>query len=79
MENRNPDIVGKAFYAELPQICRSVTIQQFTGALLIIHGSGDEVVPVSHGKRYYELMCEREALTELEIIDEADHTFNAVA
>ena len=75
----NPNIVGKAFYEELPNISPSKTIQQFTGPLLVIHGSGDETVPVSHGKRYYELMSEREALTELEIIDKADHTFNTVA
>ena len=55
-----------------------MTIQQFTGALLVIHGSGDDVVPVSHGKRYYELMRGRDALTELEIVDKADHTFNAI-
>ena len=75
----NPNIVGKAFYEELPHISPSVTIQQFTGALLVIHGSGDEVVPASHGRRYYELMKERDALTELEIVDKADHTFNTVA
>ena len=74
----NPNIVGKAFYEELPHISPSVTLQEFTGALLVIHGSGDDVVPVSHGKRYYELMRGRDTLTELEIIDKADHTFNAV-
>ena len=74
----NPNIVGKAFYEELPNISPSKTLQQFTGPLLVIHGSGDETVPVSHGKRYYELMCERDALTELQIIDKADHTFNTV-
>lgn len=75
----NPNIVGKAFYEELPDLFPSVTIQQFTGALLVIHGSGDDVVPVSHGRRYYELMEGRDALTELEIVDKADHTFNTVA
>ena len=74
----NPNIVGKAFYEELPNISPSIAIQQFTGALLVIHGSGDDVVPVSHGKRYYELMRGRDALTELEIVDKADHTFNAI-
>ena len=75
----NPNIVGKAFYEELPKISPSATLQAFTGALLVIHGSADDVVPVSHGKRYYELMCGRDALTELEIIDQGDHTFNTVA
>ncbi len=74
----NANVVGKAFYEELPNISPSSIIQQFTGPLLVIHGSADDVVPVSHGKRYYELMRERDALTELEIIDEADHTFNTV-
>ncbi len=75
----NPNIVGKAFYEELPNISPSALIQQFAGALLVIHGSGDDVVPVSHGKRYYELMRERDAPTALEIIDKGDHTFNTVA
>ena len=75
----NPNIVGKAFYEELPKISPSATLQQFAGALLVIHGSGDDVVPVSHGKRYYELMCGRDAPTALEIIDKGDHTFNTVA
>ena len=74
----NANVVGKAFYEELPEISPSKTIQQFTGQLLVIHGSGDETVPVSHGKRYYELMRGRDASTELEIIDKADHTFNTV-
>ena len=75
----NPNIVGKAFYEELPNISPSALIQQFTGAFLVIHGSADDVVPVSHGKRYYELMRERDAPTALEIIDKGDHTFNTVA
>ncbi len=75
----NANVVGKAFYEELPNISPSTLIQQFTGALLVIHGSGDETVPVSHGKRYYELMSERDALTALEIIDKGDHTFNTIA
>lgn len=75
----NPNIVGKAFYEELPKISPSATLQAFRGALLVIHGSADDVVPVSHGKRYYELMRGRDALTELEIIDQGDHTFNTVA
>ena len=74
----NANLVGKAFYEELPNLSPSNTIQGFTGPLLVIHGSGDETVPVSHGKRYYELMRERDALTELEIIDKGDHTFNTV-
>ncbi len=74
----NANVVGKAFYEELPNISPSRTIQQFTGPLLVIHGSADQAVPVSHGRRYYELMQGRDALTELEVIDGADHTFNTV-
>ncbi len=75
----NPNIVGKTFYEELPKISPSATIQAFTGALLVIHGNADDVVPVSHGKQYYELMRGRDAPTALEIIDQGDHTFNTVA
>ncbi len=74
----NANVVGKAFYEELPNISPSKTLQQFAGPLLVIHGSGDQAVPVSHGKRYYELMQGRDALTELEVIEGADHTFNTV-
>ena len=75
----NPNIVGASFYEELPEIRPSLSIQSFTGALLVIHGSGDDVVPASHGERYYELMRDRDAPTALEIIPKADHTFNTVA
>ena len=74
----NANVVGKAFYEELPNISPSNTIQQFTGPLLVIHGNADQAVPVSHGKRYYELMRARDTLTELEVLDGADHTFNTV-
>ncbi len=72
----NGNTVGAAFFEELPDIKPSIAIQQFAGALLIIHGENDETVPVSHGKQYYELMKSREASTEIEIVPDADHTFN---
>ncbi|MCZ6677402.1 MAG: alpha/beta fold hydrolase [Candidatus Poribacteria bacterium] len=75
----NGNLIGKAFFEELPQIQPSQRIQQFSGPLLIIHGDADETVPVTHGQRYYELMKDRAALTEIEIISQADHTFNAKA
>ncbi|MYB00247.1 alpha/beta fold hydrolase [Candidatus Poribacteria bacterium] len=74
----NANVVGNAFYAELPEISPSALIPQFSGALLVMQGRGDETFPVSHGRRYYELMRGRDALTELEIIDKGDHTFNTV-
>ena len=74
----NANVVGPQFYAELPQISPSTTLETYTGALLIIHGSGDDVVPVSHGHRYYTRMQNRQAPTALEIIEGADHTFNTI-
>ena len=75
----NGNTVGKAFFEELPQIKPSQEIQRFSGPLLIVHGDADETVPVTHGQRYYELMKDRDTPTEIEVIPQADHTFNAKA
>ena len=75
----NGNTVGQTFFEELPQIKPTALIQQFSGPLLIIHGDADETVPVIYGQRYYELMKDRGVSTEIEIIPQADHTFNATA
>jgi dipeptidyl aminopeptidase/acylaminoacyl peptidase len=75
----NGNTIGKAFIEELPQVRPSQEIQRFSGPLLIIHGEADEMVPVPHGQRYYELVKDRDALTEIAIIPQADHTFKAKA
>ena len=75
----NGNAIGQAFFGELPQVKPSTQIQKFSGSLLVIHGDSDETVPVAHGQRYYELMKGRDALTEIEIIPQANHTFNAKA
>ena len=75
----NGNTVGRAFFEELPHIKPSKQIQAFSGPLLILHGDNDETIPVIYGKRYYELMKDRDALTEIEVISQADHTFNAKA
>jgi hypothetical protein len=71
--------VGPAFFADIPRIKPSQEIQRFSGPLLIVHGTADETVPATHGRRYYELMRNRNAPTEIEMIPDADHTFNTKA
>lgn len=75
----NGDTVGNGFVEDLPQVKPSVRMQAFSGPLLVIHGDSDETVPVIFGQRYYALMKDRDALTEIEIIPGADHTFNTRA
>lgn len=47
----------------------------YKGKVLILHGSGDETVPVGTSDRYTKLYGDR---ADLKVIDRADHTFNSL-
>lgn len=48
------------------------TSAKYKGPALIIHGTGDRVVPYTYGERFHEIWPE----SELVIIDRADHGFS---
>ncbi|MDP9351509.1 MAG: alpha/beta fold hydrolase [Chloroflexota bacterium] len=50
-------------------------VTAYDGPALLVHGTGDTVVPASHSTRYQSAMSDR---AELELIEGADHVFSSV-
>ncbi len=47
------------------------TAEKFTGAVCVIHGKADRIVPYTYGERYHKIY----ANSELHLLDGADHGF----
>lgn len=47
----------------------------FAGRVLVIHGTGDELVPAEHGQRYKAALGDR---ADLELVEGADHVYSAL-
>lgn len=69
--------VGKKFLAEILNIKPLEEIKKRSIPVLIIHGSGDTVVPLQHAYDYYNGLKDTHKV-KLEIIEGADHTFNSI-
>ncbi len=69
--------VGKRFLEEIKNIKPLEELKKRNIPVLIIHGNGDMVVPIQHAYDYYHGLKETHK-TQLEIIEEADHTFNSI-
>ncbi len=64
--------ISKAFYNDAASIDPLRESLRYDGAVLIVHGANDPVVPVDHAHRYYAAFrCTK----KLHIVPEADHTF----
>ncbi len=64
--------VSKRFYEDAAKIDPLKEATRYDGAVLIVHGANDPVVPVDHAHRYHEAFrCTK----RLHIVPEADHTF----
>lgn len=64
--------VSRAFFDELPDVKPLEAAKAFNGRVLIIHGSDDQIVPVTDAYLYSEAFGEKALL---HIVDGADHTF----
>ncbi|HOP94169.1 MAG TPA: alpha/beta fold hydrolase [Dictyoglomaceae bacterium] len=69
--------LGKRFLAEIPNIKPLEELKKRSLPVLIIHGSGDPVVPIQHAYDYYNGIKDSHK-TNLEIIKDSDHTFNSI-
>lgn len=67
--------VAKKFYEDASRIDPLQEASRYSGAVLIVHGAKDPVVPVDHAHRYHEAF---QCTKRLHIIPEADHTFARV-
>lgn len=67
--------VSKKFYEDAAKIDPLREALRYDGAVLIIHGAKDTVVPVDHAHRYHSTF---QCTKKLHIIPDADHTFARV-
>lgn len=65
-------LLGKNFIEDIERINIYERAASYDKNLLIIHGSKDEVVPLSSSKRYIDIYGDK---SELKIIDGADHIY----
>jgi uncharacterized protein len=67
--------LGQDFIDDVRSLSIMEKTMEYQGEVLIIHGTGDTVVPVAVSKQYAGIFGKR---AELVILDEADHTFQGV-
>lgn len=70
-------LIGKKFVREIPRIDPLSAIKKYKGPTIIIQGTNDESVPLSHSLRYYELLKNKKCYVERYLIEGADHTFDS--
>lgn len=73
--NIGGNLVGPAFYRELPEIKPLEGARAFRGRVLILHGANDQVVRPDEG-RAYETAFVNAFRCEFRLIPEADHIFS---
>ncbi|MDA3939377.1 MAG: alpha/beta fold hydrolase [Spirochaetia bacterium] len=67
--------LGEGFIEDVRQINVFEKTAGYRGEVLIVHGTGDTVVPVAVSEAYMQVFSSR---AELVLIDEADHTFQGI-
>ena len=68
-------LLGKRFVDEIPKIHPVVEIENYRGSTIIIHGTKDKSVPLSHSLKYYRTLKRNGRPVERCLIEGADHTF----
>ncbi|MCD6396255.1 MAG: alpha/beta fold hydrolase [Spirochaetaceae bacterium] len=68
-------LLGEEFINDIRSVSILETTALYTGKVLIVHGTGDTVVPVAVSDAYLEIFGSR---AERVLIDDADHTFKGL-
>jgi len=71
-------VIGKAFLQDLGSINPLAGIAKSSAALLVVHGTEDQTVPLSQSQVLYRNAKARGVRTEKYVVKGADHTFNGV-
>jgi hypothetical protein len=69
--------IGAEFLRDAVTIDPLGEIGSFSAPVLVVHGDGDEAVPLEHAHRYMKAVPDEGA--ELRIVRGADHTFSSIA
>lgn len=67
--------LSRAFLQDLDGLAPTEDVAGYGGPVLIVHGSGDEMLPVSEAYAYREARSRSPEPTRFEIIPDASHTF----
>lgn len=67
--------VGRGFLQDVEGKFPAGDLATYPGPVLVVHGSGDSTVPASEALTYQEQRRDSKALTQLEIVPKADHTY----
>ncbi|WP_077213404.1 alpha/beta hydrolase family protein [Bacillus dakarensis] len=70
----------KKYFESLSMFSPLTELHAFSGDVLILHGSGDDEIPVEYSELYYQAFLQRTAgSSERKIIANANHTFSSTA
>lgn len=67
--------IGEGFVRSVAGVCGPAELRGWRGRALIVHGTADEDVPLSHAEEYAAALGESARLL---VLEEADHTFNSI-
>lgn len=70
-------LIGRDFIKEIPKIKPVNAIKKYNGPAIIIHGTDDHSVPLSHSASYYNVLKAKKLKVERHLIDGADHIFGS--
>lgn len=70
-------LLGKAFVDEIPKINPLAAIKKYNGPAIILHGTNDESVPLSHSQRYYDVLKKKGLHVERYLVEGSNHVFES--
>jgi len=76
--DHNGHRMGRAFLSEIPTADAPTELAKRPRPTLIFHGSGDQSVPIEHGKAYEAALSATSADVRLEILPTDDHGMRSV-
>jgi len=71
------NLLGKPSIDEISEVHPTAKIQEYCGNTVIIQGTKDRVVPLSHSMKYYRVLKQKGLPVERLLIQGADHTFSS--
>jgi len=72
-------LLGRDFIKEIPKIKPVKALKNFNGVTLIVHGTEDNSVPLSHSLKYYNMLNKKGLKVDRHLIEGSDHVFSSYA
>lgn len=71
------NLIGRHFAKELPEIQPLLEIEKYNGPAIIVHGTKDESVPLSHSLRFYRVLKKKNLPVTRCLVEGSDHAFSS--